>query len=178
MPEDPDRALLRRFVEGEQDAFGTLFQQFQPEVHRWTLHIVRDVSSAEDVVVETFWRAYKGRARFDPSRSFGAWMRRIATNAACDYLQTVRHSRLLEEREVRVKSSASTPDPALRKTIERAFRRLKPDLQVVAILALIEERPYTEIADALDVRLGTVKSRLSRAVKKMRKELVRLGIQP
>ena len=177
MPDEPDRALLRRFVEGEQDAFELLFRQFQPEVYRWILCIVRDVSSTEDVVIETFWRAYKGRARFDTSRSFGAWMRRIATNAACDYLQTMRRSRFLEDKGVRV-SSASNPDPGLRNTIELVFRRLKPDLQLVATLALIEERPYAEIADALDVRLGTVKSRLSRAVRKLRKELVRLGIQP
>lgn len=178
MPEEPDRAVLRRFIEGEQDAFAELFRQFQPEVYRWILYILRDASRTEDVVIETFWRAYKGRARFDTSRSFGAWMRRIATNAACDYLQSMRRLRFSEERQVRVMSSAANPDPVLRKTIELAFRRLKPDLQVVATLALIEERPYAEIADALGVRLGTVKSRLSRAVNRMRKELVRLGIQP
>lgn len=178
MPEEPDRALLRRFVEGDQDAFETLFRQFQPEVYRWTLSIVRDVGSAEDVVIETFWRAYKGRARFDPSRTFGAWMRRIATNAACDYLQTMRHSLFVKGRQVRVMGSISNPDPELRNTIELVFRHLKPDLQVVATLALIEERPYAEIADALDLRLGTVKSRLSRAVQKLRKELARLGVQP
>ena len=109
MPEEPDCALLRRFVAGEQDAFEALFRQFQPEVYRWILYILRDANHTKDVVIETFWRAYRGRARFDSSRSFGAWMRRIATNAACDCLQTMRHSRLLEERE----RFASRVPPAL-----------------------------------------------------------------
>ena len=50
----------------------------------------RDGSAADDVLVEAFWRAYRARARFDPSRSFGAWMRRIATNAALDHVRAAR----------------------------------------------------------------------------------------
>ncbi len=82
MPDTVDRDLLDRFVSGDQDAFESLFRQLSGEVHRWIMRIVRNESAADDVVVEAFWRAYRGRARFDPSRSFGAWMRRIATNAA------------------------------------------------------------------------------------------------
>ena len=85
MPDDVDRALLDRFVQGDQDAFEWLFRQFEGEVHRWIVRIVRDTSAADDVLVETFWRAYRGRARYDASRAFGAWIRRIATNAALDH---------------------------------------------------------------------------------------------
>jgi RNA polymerase sigma-70 factor (ECF subfamily) len=54
------------------------------------VRIVREPGDAEDVLVETFWRAYRARARFDPSRSFGAWIRRIATNAALAQLRSMR----------------------------------------------------------------------------------------
>src|ERR1700674_2657318 len=90
MLDEPDGDLLKRFVQGDRDAFETLFRHSEVEVFRWILRIVRDASVAEDVVVEAFWRAYRGRARFDSSRSFGAWMRRIATNAALDHLRTTR----------------------------------------------------------------------------------------
>lgn len=87
MPVEVDGDLLERFVKGDQEAFESLFRQFEREVFGWILRIVRDPSAAEDVLVESFWRAYRGRARFDSSRSFGAWMRRIATNAALDHLK-------------------------------------------------------------------------------------------
>jgi hypothetical protein len=61
MRDDVDRALLDRFVQGDQDAFEWLFRHFQGEVHRWILRIVRDASAADGVLVEAFWRAYRGR---------------------------------------------------------------------------------------------------------------------
>lgn len=87
MPDSQDRELLERFVHGDPAAFESLFRLFEVEVFRWIVRIVRDASAAEDVLVEAFLRAYRGRAGFDPSRSFGAWMRRIATNAALDHLR-------------------------------------------------------------------------------------------
>jgi RNA polymerase sigma factor CnrH len=90
MADEPDGDLLRRFVQGDRDAFEWLFTRFHAEVHRWSQRIVRDATAADDVVVESFWRAYRGRARFDPSRSFGAWMRGIATNVARDHLRVMR----------------------------------------------------------------------------------------
>jgi RNA polymerase sigma factor (sigma-70 family) len=88
MPDELDGELLRRFVLGDKDAFESLFRQ--TEVFHWILRIIRDASTAEDVLVEAFWRAYRAQARFDPTHSFGAWMRRIATNAARDHLRSVR----------------------------------------------------------------------------------------
>src|SRR6266851_5813764 len=90
MPDELDRELLKRFVEGDQDAFESLFRQFEAEVYRWVMRIVRDSGIAEDVLVEAFWRAYRGRANFDTSRSFGAWMRRVSTNVALDHLRVMR----------------------------------------------------------------------------------------
>lgn len=174
MPGEAEGDLLRRFVRGERDAFELLFRQFEAEVHRWILRIVRDRSAADDALVETFWRVYRGRARFDPSRSFGAWMRRIATNVARDYLKAARRRREWHVADDRLVSAGV--DAGVRESVLLAFRKLSPRLQVVATLALIEERPYAEIAGALDVPIGTVKSRVFRAIRALRRELVRLGI--
>ena len=177
MADEPDGDLLRRFVQGDRDAFEWLFTRFHAEVHRWSQRIVRDATAADDVVVESFWRAYRGRARFDPSRSFGAWMRRIATNVARDHLRVMRVRPASLESEPAM-PLASPIDGSLARAIERALRSLPPRLQIVATLAIIEERPYAEIADALEVPIGTVKSRVFRATRALRKELMRLGIQP
>lgn len=177
MPDEIDGELLRRFVQGDQDAFESLFRQFEAEVRRWILRIVRDASAADDVLVEAFWRAYRGRARYDSSRSFGAWMRRIATNAARDHLRATRRHAGSSTADETIPSPEG-PDRALGEHVARAFRTLSPRLQVVATLALIEERPYAEIADALDLPIGTVKSRVFRATRALRAELARLGIRP
>jgi len=176
MPNEPDSDLLKRFVQGDEEAFRLLFRQFEVEIYRWILRIVRDPSGAEDVVVETFWRAYRARARFDSSRSFGAWMRVIATNAARDHLRAMRPRASWVETTDEIAQSV-TADPGIDESVVLAFRKLAPKLQVVATLALIEELPYAEIADALDLPLGTVKSSVFRAVQKLRKELARMGIR-
>ena len=177
MPGDPDGDLLDRFVRGDQQAFEILFRRYEPEVHRWILRIVRDGSAADDVLVDAFWWVYRGRARFDPSRGFGAWMRRIATNAALDELRKSRAPPGWRTADDTL-AAPPAPDRALGDAIRSAFRRLPPKLQAVATLAIVEEQPYEEIADALDLPLGTVKSRVFRATRVLRHELARMGIRP
>ena len=177
MPEDPDE-LLERFVAGDPLALETLYRRFEPEAYRWILRIVRDSAAAEDVLVESFWRAFRARARFVVTRPFGAWLRRIATRAALDHLRAVRRRAERHLGEVDLPAAPASGDLAARDAIARAFHRLPPKLQVVATLALVEERPYGEIAEALDLPIGTVKSRLSRANARLREELSRQGIRP
>lgn len=178
MPDPLDADLLRRFVYGDRDAFEALFRQSEVEVYRWSLAIVRDASMAEDIVVEAFWRAYRGRARFDWSRSFGAWMRRITTNVARDHLRAARRRAMWNRPIVNDVSAPVHADSGVAEAVALALRRLPPKLQIVATLAVIEERPYAEIADALELPVGTVKSRVFRAIRALRKELARLGVQP
>ena len=122
MSDEPDEALLGRFVMGDQDAFESLFRRFETEAYGWIVRIVRDSAAAEDALVETFWRAYRARARFDASRSFGAWLRRIATNAALDHLRAERRNAKGRGLDATVGAS-SDPDEGLRQAIKIAFRR-------------------------------------------------------
>jgi len=170
--------VLRQFSHGDLDAFELLFRRHQRDVYGWIVRIVRDTAAAEDLTVETFWRIYRTHARFDPSRNFEPWARRIATNAALDHLKTVRPEIDLPEDL----PSPALPDPGiskeLRRKTARAFRRLPPKLQVAATLALVEEQPYKEIAEALGISKGAVKLRVFRALRLMRKELKRQGVEP
>jgi len=170
--------VLRRFCHGDLDAFEALFRQHQGEVFGWIVRIVRDPAAAEDLTIETFWRIHCAHARFDPERSFGAWARRIATHAALDHLRTARHGTELPGDL----AAPPVPDPDIfeevrRKTV-RAFHRLPPKLQAAATLALIEEQPYQEIAEALGISIGAVKVRVFRALRLLRKELKRQGVEP
>lgn len=170
--------LLRRFALGEIDAFETLAKQFQGDIYAWIVRIVRDPGAAEDLTVETLWHIYRARHRFRPDGNFGAWARRIATNLAVDHL---RHNRREQSFEA---EPAASPQPdglverEKREKIQQAFRRLPAKLQAAATLALVEERPYEEIADALETSVGAVKLRVFRATRILRKRLMRLGIRP
>jgi RNA polymerase sigma-70 factor (ECF subfamily) len=170
--------VLRRFAQGEIDAFETLVRQFQGDVYAWIVRIVRDPGIAEDLTVETLWRIYRARHQFRPDGNFAAWARRIATNLALDHLRRKRPEQgLLAE-----PAGPLPPDQLLqretREKIQQAFRRLPPKLQVAATLALVEEQPYDEIANALGISVGAVKLRVFRAVRILRKQLNHLGVRP
>jgi RNA polymerase sigma-70 factor, ECF subfamily len=162
-------STLERFTAGDLVAFEILFREFQGPVYGWVMRIVRDRGAAEELTIETFWRAWNARARFDPSRSFGAWARRIASNLALNHLKKRRHDPMPAD------PGSAPNDPAVesetRAAIERAFRELPAKLQAAATLALIEEEPYDEIARGLGISVGGVKSRVFRAVRILRKKL-------
>jgi RNA polymerase sigma-70 factor (ECF subfamily) len=163
--------LQSRFVQGDLEAFEELFRQFQGEIYALMVRMVRDRSIAEDLTLDAFWRIYKARERFDPEGNFRYWARRIAANVAIDHM---RRKRKEEELPDNLPSPAA-PDPALQREaqimIKRAFQGLPPTLQTTAALALIEERPYHEIAQILGTTVGAVKLRVFRAVRILRKDL-------
>jgi RNA polymerase sigma-70 factor, ECF subfamily len=168
-----DAALLERFSQGDLVAFETLFRDFQGPVYGWIMRIVRDRGAAEELTVETFWRAWNARARFDARRgTFGAWARRIAGNLALNHLRSAARERRLESG---TDAPHSDTDPAIdaetRESIARAFRELPPKLQAAATLALIEQEPYDEIARGLGISVNGVKSRVFRAVRILRTKL-------
>ena len=169
--------LLDRFAAGDLEAFEALFRQHQREVYAWTVRIVRDTGIAEDLTVETFWRIYRARTRFDPAGNFRAWARRIATNAALDYLRRApRETELPEDLP-----GAARRDPAvsaeIRAQIRQAFCELPAKYRLVATLALIEDEPYNNIAEAAGISVALVKVRVFRAVRMLREKLNSLGLE-
>ena len=128
--------------------------------------------------METFWRIYRNRSRYDPGRGFGPWARRVATRLAIDYLRSIDPV------------AADPPEPAAaphpdaiesaetRAAIADAFSRLPPRLRSAATLALVEDLPYAEIAAALGISLSAAKMRTARAVRSLRKMLAKIGIRP
>lgn len=173
-----DRDLCERFVEGDLDAFETLFRRYEKEVYGWVYRIVRRRAEAEELTVETFWQIYRARARFSPVRGFGPWARRIATNLARSRLRTLRRYQPLPAEP----AAPSTADPvereAVREAIAGCFAELSPKLRLVAVLALVEQVPYGEIAEALGISMEAVKSRVFRASRKLRTALEAKGIGP
>ncbi len=174
-------AELERFTQGDVGAFETLFREHQGEVYGWIVAIVRDPGAAEDLTLETFWRVYRARARFDPRRPFGAWTRRIATNLAIEHLGRRREERPLDDGLPARSAVISALDRAIgaevRAKVAAALAELPAKLRAAATLAVIEETPYAEIADALGISINGVKSRVYRAVRMLRRSLEKRGVR-
>ena len=170
--------LLERFAAGDLEAFEALFRQHQKEVYAWTVRIVRDRGAAEDLTLETFWRIYRAHERFRPSGgNFRAWARRIATNAALDHLRHARKETELSEDFPAAPRGDSAAQGELRGHLRRAFLELPPKYRLVATLALIEDQPYQEIADAVGISPALVKVRVFRAVRMLRRKLNSQGLE-
>ena len=174
------QAELEQFTRGDIRAFETLFREYEGEVYGWIVRIVRDPGAAEDLTLETFWRIYRARARFDPRRPFGAWARRIATNLALEHLSRRRGEYPLDHDVPQQGAPCSVSDPAVdsdvRAKVVAAFNQLPAKLRAAATLAMIEETPYAEIADALGISINGVKSRVFRAVRLLRRSLKKRGV--
>ena len=170
--------LLERFAAGDVDAFEELFRTFQGQVYAWIMRIVRNPATAEDLTVEAFWRIHRARTRFDSTRSFGAWARRIATNVALDHLRSAPREVALEESLPDRATQDAAEREDLAQALRRAFSQLPPKLRAAASLVLVEQESYADVAEALGISLGAVKSREFRAVRLLRKKLKRMGFEP
>ena len=169
-------------AETREAAFEVLFRLHQRAVHGWILRIVRNSAAADDLTIETFWRIYRAYARFDPARGFAPWARRIATHAALDWLRAQKPEYVMASEFFADLPSPAGTDAAvtaeIRSKTALAFGRLRPALRVAATLAVIEERPYKEVAEALGISVTAVKLRVFRALRLLRKDLQQQGITP
>jgi RNA polymerase sigma-70 factor (ECF subfamily) len=179
---DGASGCLDQFRQGDPDAFESLFRRHQRAVYGWILRIVRNAAAAEDLTVETFWRIYQARARFEAARGFEPWARRIATRAALDWLRARRPDCELTAELMETQTSAVKANPGVTAEIRlktaQAFTRLPPRLRVAAILAVVEEQPHKQVAEALGISVTAVKLRVFRALRLLRKDLERQGITP
>ncbi|MGA9586322.1 MAG: sigma-70 family RNA polymerase sigma factor [Terracidiphilus sp.] len=180
--QDEGSSVLDRFRQGDVDAFETLFRMHQRSVYGWVLRIVRDPGAAEDVTVEAFWRIHRAHARFDSTREFEPWARRVATHAALDWLRMQKPESSAASEMWMNLAAPSTGDAAVaeeirRKTVE-AFARLPARLRVAAVLAVLEDLPQKEVAEALGITVAAVKLRVFRALRLLRKDLQERGITP
>jgi RNA polymerase sigma-70 factor, ECF subfamily len=175
---DPAEArLLAEARGGSLLAFEEIVRRYQRRVYGIALRIVRRHEVADDVAQEAFMRAYQALSSFDLTRPFGPWIGRIASNLA------INHVRAPQAREEPLpEGHALTPAPGMgalemvlereaREVLERALLDLPAEQRAVFALRTFEELSYREIADSLDISIGTVMSRLSRARERLRSSL-------
>lgn len=175
--EPDDRELTLAARDGDRAAFGVLVRRYQRSIHGIGLRFLRSEADADDLVQETFLRAWNAIDRFDPDRPLLPWLRRIATNWALNRIDSSRRRGEEELTDV-VPSSAPSAEDELERTrlnerVRSALQQLPEDQRMILVLRAVDGLSYREIADTLDVPIGTVMSRLARARESMRKRVPR-----
>ena len=175
-PKLDERAAVARAQRGDTEAYGTLVRQHEQVAFRAAYLIVRDEAEAMDVAQEAFLRAYRSLARFDAARAFRPWLLRIVTNLAINCVRSARRRDAVSERYERNQSiHGQLPSPeATAEAAEQAqrvwtaVRALKPDDQTLLYLRYFLDASEEETATVLGRPKGTVKSRLHRALRRLR----------
>jgi RNA polymerase sigma-70 factor (ECF subfamily) len=184
---DQDLGLVRLAQAGDKRAFEALVVKYQRRIARHVARYVRRAADVEDVVQDTFIRAYRGLASFRGDSAFYSWLYRIATNVALSALARNPAPVLLGDDAPDERTDAFEPgvsdseDPErsmmarqLADAVQRAVSRLQPDLAEPLMLYEVEGKSYSEIAAMIGIPIGTVRTRIFRAREFIAKRLTPL----
>lgn len=177
-PYKNDLKLVMDTRSGDQNAFRSIVLKHEGNVARTVVGILGQNEDAEDVGQEVFIRFYKSINQFKGESSLKTYLTRIAINLSLNRLkQKNSHAtKPLESHEIRTVQATSGDEIfEMNELIEKALKQLEPDYRSVVVSRLMQGYSTKETADLLDIPLGTVLSRLSRAQQKMQKALIGLG---
>ena len=169
-----DKKLLKLAQKGDVAAFEQLVSSNQRRIYNLCFQMTRNVQDAEDMAQEALLKAWRSLHRFNARSSFSTWLHRIAVNTCLDKLRKNKaHMVSIQEmsesgRTLQDERSDHMEErSADRQEIKRALRALAPSHRAIIILRDVQGYAYEEIAKILHCPLGTVRSRLARARKKM-----------
>lgn len=177
-----DEELVQKAQQDDERAFGNLVERYETKVYSLAMKMLRNPEDAEDVLQDTFLRAYRGIKSFQGNSTFSTWIYRITANSA---LMRLRKKQLptvsiddADERETPINIADWSPGPVeqlltkeTQKAMDEAIEGLPPEFKQVFILRDVEELSNAEVAEILDLSVAAVKSRLHRARLKVRNRL-------
>jgi RNA polymerase sigma-70 factor, ECF subfamily len=182
-----DHSIVRAVLAGDKEAYGALVRAHSATVFRVAFRIIGNEADAEEIVQETFLRAYQRLESFQQSSAFGTWIYRIAVNCALNRISRpgieaeYRHGEESDPEEKTVQVAAQDADPErmlLSREIsaaqEMAMQRLTSTEKSAFVLRHFEDRSMNEIAEVLGIAPNTAKQTVFRAVQKLRRELAPL----
>jgi RNA polymerase sigma-70 factor (ECF subfamily) len=185
-----DQEVVARAAEGHERAYRELISRYERPVFSLIYRLVRDREHAEDLAQETFIKVLNAIDRYDATYKFSSWIFKIANNTAIDALRKKQldtvsldgspHARSVAEAAEGWRPTAVARDESPQEYVERlelgaeleaALASLRLEYRTAIILWHMEDRPYEEIADIMNIPLGTVKTYIHRARKELREFL-------
>lgn len=182
-----DELLIHRAQRGDADAFEQLLLEHQKNVYNLCYRMAGNPDDAMDLSQETFLRAWRCLDQYQFASAFSTWLYRLCSNICIDFLRRRRRQQTVpltfedadgEEQTYAVPDAQPLPEEQVelkltRETLAAAMAQLLPEHRAVLQLRVVNEMSYEQIADVLDIQIGTVKSRLSRARNQLKKILER-----
>ena len=179
--------MSRRAQRGDADAFEQLLLEHQKNVYNLCYRMAGNPDDAMDLSQETFLRAWRCLDQYQFASAFSTWLYRLCSNICIDFLRRRRRQQTVpltfedadgEEQTYAVPDAQPLPEEQVelkltRETLAAAMAQLLPEHRAVLQLRVVNEMSYEQIADVLDIQIGTVKSRLSRARNQLKKILER-----
>jgi RNA polymerase sigma-70 factor (ECF subfamily) len=177
--ESDERTLVQRARQGDQVAFAALVSRHQRYVYNLAYRLLRDAQEAEDLTQEAFLRAWRGLPEYRGAAKYTTWLYRIVTNLCYNRLPGLRRQLGEDDAEALERIAAperETPRAQVeirerRAHIQTAIEALPDKYRLVVTLFYLQEQSYQEIADVLDLPLGTVKTHLYRARERLKRAL-------
>lgn len=185
-----DYALVQQAQKGNQHAFAQLLSRYWDSVYFMILKMAHNKDDAEDLTIEAFGKAFKYIHNYEPEFAFSTWLFKIANNNAIDFLRR-QHAKTIsidsqgrdadEDNPVQLQSDTPDPEEVLiskQKTelLKTIVQELKPRYSRLVQLRYFEEYSYEEIAETLNLPIGTVKAQLFRAKELLYNIIVRKDV--
>lgn len=188
MPQITDEQLFQSYRDGDSSAIRELIERYHDDLLRFLTRMVGERAGAEDVFQETFLQIHNSSDTFDTSRRFRPWLFTIAANKARDYLRRKNRRKAFDLSAPVSRGGSSSPDDAgqteyidllevrvpspgdpleareLSDRVQRVLDDISPALREILLLSYFQRLSYAQIAEDLQIPLGTVKSRLHAAV--------------
>ena|SRR5690554_900454 len=174
-----DYELVVHALNGEQSAYAELMERYRESIYYMLLKMVNNADDAEDLMIEAFGKAFNRLSQYHPSYAFSTWMFKIASNNCIDFIRRERKKRTMsidtgiknddgEMMTFDIESEGRDPEEEIIRdqrleAMREVVMKLKPRYRDLVILRYFKEYSYDEIAQELDLPLGTVKAQLFRA---------------
>lgn len=192
MTREQEAAVIQSVLDGDVNAFETLVKEYEKNVYNLALRMTGNSEDAADMSQEAFIKAYNSLSSFRGDSKFSVWLYRIVSNVCLDYLRSRTRKPTVslstenddgEEVELDIADESQSPELLLdrsltRDAVRRGLAALPPDHREILLLREIQGLSYEEIAAALGLEAGTVKSRIFRARKKLCSFLIKDGNIP
>ena len=192
MTKEQEAQIVRKVLQGDVNAFEKLVTEYEKAVYAIAQRMTGNAEDAADMTQETFIKAYNSLQSFRGDSKFSVWLYRIANNVCLDFLRSRNRRPAVslsaedddgEETQLDIADESQSPELLLERSLTRdAVRRgldtLPPDYRQILLLREIQGLSYEEIASALGIESGTVKSRIFRARKRLCTFLIEDGNIP